>query len=57
VFEGVYGQLLILPLFTSELKFMVTIYAYYMDTSCSAVAPNCELPEEYLLPSIPNFRN
>jgi hypothetical protein len=28
-----------------------------MDTSCSAVAPNCELPEEYLLPSIPNFRN
>jgi hypothetical protein len=55
VFEGVYGKLL--PLVTSELKFMARICAYYMDISCSALAPKCEFSEAYLLPSIPNFRH
>lgn len=36
---------------------MQKICAYYMDTAYSALAPNCELSDEYLLPSIPNFRN
>jgi hypothetical protein len=52
VFEGVYGKLLILPLFTSEPKLMARIHDYYMNISCSALAPIVSI-----LKHIPPFWN